>query len=181
MKDTADPTNERPAYWGLTLAFHTDAHVLVMDDQLEKRQPILHRLLDGCQVTWASTAFEVEQALDQHGPFDMYCLDYDLGEERGGWMPSAQLIRLRDPRSIAKVVLIHSANPDARAYYDLFPAGLFIQWYVLATILGIPMLDNQLLDSISALAGENATEDQLTEAFTRIKPDGLNEIHSDAA
>ena len=178
MQDTA---NEHPAYWGLTLGFHPDAHVLVMDDQLEKRKPILQRLLGGCHVTWASTAFEVKQALDQHGPFDMYCLDFDLGEEKGGWMASAQLIRQRDPRSIAKIVVVHSANPAARAYYDLFPAGLFIQWYVLATMLGVPMLDNQLLDSINVLAGDGASQAQLMQAFMNLKPNGLSESPNDAA
>ena len=175
MPDTPSTANKHPAYWGLTLAFHPDAHVLVVEDQIEKRKPILQRLLAGCHVTWASTALEVQQALDQHGPFDMYCLDFDLGEEKGGWTPSGQLIRQRDPRSIAKVVLIHSANPDARAYFDIFPAGIFIQWYVLATILGVPILDNQLIDSINALVNKNANEDQLKQAFLSLKPHGLTE------
>jgi len=162
-------SNRHPPFWGLTLNTVPGTHVLVLEDKLIERQPVLERLLDVCEVTWASDVSQARQALESHGPFDMYCMDYDLGEETGGWLAAGGLIRERDPRSIAKVVLIHSANIDARRYFSLFPAAIFIQWDVLATIVGVRLVDDQLIDELLAQTSANASAEQLRDAALRIR------------
>ncbi|NDJ36181.1 MAG: hypothetical protein GYB64_16110 [Chloroflexi bacterium] len=86
--------------------------------------------------------------MEQHGPFDVYCLDYDDAQAQGGWFEAARIIRQQDPYSIAKTVLIHSANIEARAYYDIFPAAIHIQWYVLATMLDFQRISDSLIEEV---------------------------------
>ncbi len=161
---------ERPPFWGLTLTFTPDAHALVVEDNLGERRHILDRLFSGCQVTWVASADEVKAALEAHGPFDVYSLDFDLGDQRGGWLESGHLIRQKDPLSIAKIVLIHSANTDARAYFEIFPAAIFVQWDVLATILGETEINSKLIEAILAEAGPQASVDALRDATLKIRP-----------
>lgn len=161
--------NGHPPFWGLSLSLAVGVRVLVVEDRPDERRPILKRLLGEAETTWAADVRQVRAALESHGPFDVYCLDYDLGEERGGWWAAARLIRERDPRSIAKLVLIHSANTDARAYFSLFPAAIFIQWDVLATLLGVPLVDDELIDSVLDEAGHEATVEQLRQATLNIR------------
>ncbi len=158
-----------PPFWGLSLGLKPGAHVLVLEDRPDERSAILHHLLADADVTWAQMPEQVEIALKEHGPFDVYCLDYDLGGERGGWFHSGELIRRIDPRSVAKLVLIHSANTDARAYYALFPAAIYIQWDVLATILGEPLVDDALIDALLKETGADASVDQMRDAVLRIR------------
>ena len=165
-------TNERvdrPPFWGLTLSFDPDAHVLVIEDHPEDRQHILERLFRGCHLVWASNLDEVRAALDLHGPFDAYSLDFDLGEERGGWLESGRLIREHDPVSIAKIVLVHSANTDAREYFTVFPAAIFIQWDVLATILGETIVDRNFVEAVLSEAGAQASPDKLRDATLKLR------------
>jgi CheY-like chemotaxis protein len=154
-------------FWGLRLSLEPAGHVLVVEDNLAERRPVLERLLGDSQATWASSIEQVRRSLETHGPFDVYCLDYDLGDERGGWWAAGQLIRQHDPRSIAKIVLIHSANTDGRNYSAIFPGAVFIQWDVLATILGVPLVNKALVDSVLAQASPMASEDELREAVER--------------
>jgi CheY-like chemotaxis protein len=161
--------NGHPPFWGLSLSLAAGARVLVVDDRPDERRPILKRLLGEAQATWAADVGQVRAALESHGSFDVYCLDYDLGQERGGWLAAARLIRERDPRSIAKLVLIHSANTDARAYFSLFPAAIFIQWDVLATLLGVPLVDDEFIDRVLDEAGHEATVEQLRQAALIIR------------
>jgi len=162
-------SNRHPPFWGFKLSTVPGTHVLVLEDRLTERQPVLKRLLDVCEVTWASDLAQAHQALELHGPFDMYCMDYDLGEEMGGWLAAARLVRERDPRSIAKIVLIHSANIDARQYFSLFPAAIIIQWDVLATIVGVRLVDDQLIEELLAETDPDASEDQLRKAVLEIR------------
>jgi CheY-like chemotaxis protein len=162
-------SNRHPPFWGLKLSTVPGTHVLVLEDKLSERQPVLEQLLDACEVTWAADIAQAHQALESHGPFDMYCMDYDLGEVTGGWMVAGQLIRERDPRSIAKIVLVHSANIDARRYFSLFPAAIFIQWDVLATIVGVRLVDDQLIEALLAETDPDASVDQLRNAVMNIR------------
>lgn len=161
--------NRHPPFWGLKLNTVPGTHVLVLEDKLTERRPVLERLLGGCEITWASDVAQAHQALESHGPFDMYCMDYDLGEETGGWLEAGSLIRERDPRSIAKIVLIHSANVDARRYFSLFPAAIFIQWDVLATIVGVRLVDDQLIEEVLAQTDPDASPEQLKNAVLKIR------------
>lgn len=163
--------NRRPPFWGLNLSLAAGAQVLVVDDQPEERRPVLGRLLGESEVTWATNIKEVRTALELHGPFDIYCLDYDLDGDRGGWFIAGELIREHDPKSVAKVVLIHSSNIDARAYFSLFPAAICIQWDVLATILGLPLVDHALIDAVLDEAGHDATAEDLREAALKFLGD----------
>lgn len=122
--------------------------MLVIDDKREEREPVFFMLAPGADITWATTMQEATTAMKEKGPFDVYCLDYDDGEERGGWYDVADLIRREDPYSIAKTVLIHSANVDARDYYDIFPAAIHIQWYVLATLLDFDRISAELIEKV---------------------------------
>ncbi len=163
--------NRRPPFWGLNLGLAAEAQVLVIDDQPAERRPILERLLGESEVTWATNIEEVHTALESHGPFDIYCLDYDLDDKRGGWFVAGELIREHDPKSVAKVVLVHSSNIDARAYFSLFPAAICIQWNVLATILGVPLVDNALIDAVLDEAGHDATAEDLRGAALKFLGD----------
>src|SRR5690606_31815325 len=87
----------------------------------------------------------------------------------GGWYAAGELIREHDPWSVAKIVLIHSANAQARAYYSLFPAAVFIQWDVLATMLGSPLIDADLVNAVLAEVRPGAREEELVEPALRIR------------
>ncbi|HOA24361.1 MAG TPA: hypothetical protein PK801_10150 [Aggregatilineales bacterium] len=158
-----------PPFWGLKIEVEPGAHVLVLEDRLDERRPVLERLLGSCHVTWAEDVEAARRALVEHGPFDIYCLDYDLGDEDGGWYAAGELIREHDPWSVAKIVLIHSANAQARAYYSLFPAAVFIQWDVLATMLGSPLIDADLVNAVLAEVRPGAREEELVETALRIR------------
>ena len=162
-------SHKRPPFWGLKLSMEDGTRVLVVEDKLDERQAILERLLHNCEVTWASDVGSVRRAMESGGPFDAYCLDYDLDDTRGGWMEAGRIIRQNDPRSVAKVVLVHSANTDARAYFELFPASIFIQWDVLATILGEGLVDNTMIDTVLADAGEDPSVDALRDAALKYR------------
>lgn len=158
-----------PPFWGLKIEMASGAHVLVLEDRLDERREVFERLLRSCHVTWAEDVDTARRALINHGPFDIYCLDYDLGEEDGGWYAAGELVRKYDPWSVAKIVLIHSANAQARAYYSLFPAAVFIQWDVLATMLGRPLIDTELVNAVLAEVQPDALEDELVEATLRVR------------
>lgn len=161
--------NRRPPFWGLKVEMEPGAHVLVLEDHLEERRSVLNVMLNACEVTWAEDIDAVRRALAEHGPYDIYCLDYDLGEEDGGWYAAGELIRQADPLSVAKIVLIHSANAKARQYYSLFPAAVFIQWDVLATMLGSPLIDIDLVDAVLAEVSSDAKEEELVETTLRLR------------
>jgi len=163
-----------PPFWGLKVEAVPGAHVLVLEDRLDERRPVLERLLKNCQIVWAEDIAAVRRALAEHGPFDLYCLDYDLGDVVGGWFEGGELIRRYDPWSVAKIVLIHSANAQARAYYALFPAAVFIQWDVLATMLGSPLIDTRLVSAVLAEVQPGALEQELVQTALRVR-DGVAE------
>lgn len=162
-------TENHPPFWGLKIEVEPGAHVLVLEDKLEERRAVLERLLNNCHVTWAEDVEGARRALAGHGPFDIYCLDYDLGDEDGGWYAAGELIREADAWSVAKIVLIHSANAQARAYYSLFPAAVFVQWDVLATVLGSPLIDADLVNAVLAEVAPDAREAELVEATLRLR------------
>lgn len=161
--------SRRPPFWGLKVEMEPGAHVLVLEDHLEERRSVLNVMLHACEVTWAEDIDSVRSALDEHGPYDIYCLDYDLGEEDGGWYAAGELIREADPLSVAKIVLIHSANAKARRYYSLFPAAVFIQWDVLSTLLGSPLIDMELVDAVLAEVPPGAQEEELVKTTLRLR------------
>jgi CheY-like chemotaxis protein len=153
--------SQRPPFWGLNFRLNPEARVLVVDDNPQERQPVLADFLRDCFTIWAATPQEAIDAFTSHGPFDVYMLDYDLGDDLGGWWPTAQYIRNADPLSIAKVVIVHSANLDAKSYYSIFPAALVIQWLAFATLLGTPLVSRGLMDQILAEAGPDASVETL--------------------
>lgn len=159
---------QHPPFWGLTLSLDPEAHVLVIDDNPDERYAIVNILLHKCHLTWATTPPEASAAFSQHGPYDIYMLDYDLGDTRGGWLPTAELIRKEDPHSIAKVIIVHSANPDAWIYRTLFPTALVIQWMAFATLLGVPLVDRSLIDQVLNATDPSATADTLRAAALKI-------------
>ena len=63
--------NRHPPFWGLKLEIEPGAHVLVLEDRLDERRPVLERLLKDCQTTWALDIAQARLALDEHGPFDV--------------------------------------------------------------------------------------------------------------
>jgi hypothetical protein len=106
--------------------------------------------------------------LASHGPFDVYLLDYDLGDAIGGWWATAEYIRSADPHSVAKVVIVHSANLDAKVYLSLFPTALVIHWMAFATLLGIPLVNQNMIAQILSEAGPDASLETLRGAALKI-------------
>ena len=141
----------------------------MLEDQPEERRPVFERLLQGCEAVWAASPDEAYAVMEQHDHFDAYCLDYDLTEERGGWLPVAKAIRQWDPYSIARVVLVHSSNLDAREYLSLFPAAIVIQWDVLATILGMNLIDEKLISRVIEEVGTNGTVEEMRDTVIRLR------------
>ena len=90
--------------------------VLVLDDD-DARHTVFSQILSGCEVLHVHTAWEACRALQQSAPFDLACLDHDLGEfgaiRPGDGMEVAQFIA-RDMRDkIPRWVLVHSCNVPA--------------------------------------------------------------------
>ena len=52
--------------------------VLVLDDD-DVRHEVFSQILSGCEVLHVHTAWEACRALQQSVPFDLACLDHDLG------------------------------------------------------------------------------------------------------
>src|SRR5688572_28221155 len=98
------PRSQAPhPFWGLNFSIHPDAHILVIDDD-STRKPILAALTNNHHTVWAMTPQEVQLALDEHGPFDVYFLDYDYEDTVGGWWDTAKFVRQTDPQSIGKII-----------------------------------------------------------------------------
>jgi CheY-like chemotaxis protein len=90
--------------------------VLVLDDNPERLESFAEAL-KGCQVSRVSTSKAARMALIDEEPFDLVCLDHDLGEfgavSPGDGMEVAQFIA-RDMRDkIPCWVLVHSCNVPA--------------------------------------------------------------------
>ena len=90
--------------------------VLVLDDNHERLEAFAESL-KGCQATCVSTSKAARMALIDEEPFDLVCLDHDLGEfgavRPGDGMEVTQFIA-RDMRDkIPRWVLVHSCNVPA--------------------------------------------------------------------
>ena len=98
--------------------------VLVLDDSPERLEAFA-KSWAGCQLRRVSTSKDARIALLDEEPFDLVCLDHDLGESRDGVDPGdgmevAQFIA-RDMRGkIPRWVLVHSSNvPAAGRMFDV--------------------------------------------------------------
>lgn len=96
--------------------------VLVLDDNRERLEAF-SETLEGCQVKLVSTSKAARIALIDEDPFDLVCLDHDLGEfgavRPGDGMEVAQFIA-RDMRDkIPRWVLVHSCNVPAADRMEL--------------------------------------------------------------
>jgi len=163
---------EHTPFWGLNLSFQKGARVLVLEDRVEERLAIFERLLQDCEMTFATSPDEAYAIMQQQTPFDAYCIDYNLVEKPGGWLPVAQAIRKWDPYSIAKIVLIHSSNLEARKeYLPLFPAAIAIQWDVLATILGADVIDRGLITQVVKAVDAGTSLDEMRNVVMQARSD----------
>ena len=105
--------------------------VLVLDDSPE-RLDAFAEILEGCRFRLVSTSKAARIALLDEEPFDLVCLDHDLGEfgavRPGNGMEVAQFIA-RDMRDkIPRWVLIHSSNVPAaeRMESELYDARISV-------------------------------------------------------
>ena len=90
--------------------------VLVLDASQERREAFAEAL-EGCQARFVVTSKAAKIALIDEDPFDLVCLDHDLGEfgvvRPGNGLEVAEFIT-RDMRDkIPRWVLVHSANVPA--------------------------------------------------------------------
>jgi CheY-like chemotaxis protein len=98
--------------------------VLVLDDSPERLEAF-SKILKGCQARLVSTSEAARVALIEDEPFDLVCLDHDLGEfgavRPGNGMEVAQFIARNMRDKIPRWVLIHSSNVPAaeRMVYEL--------------------------------------------------------------
>ena len=90
--------------------------VLVLDDSPDRRDAFASALA-GCQVRLVSTSKAARIALIDEEPFDLVCLDHDLGERGvvhlGDGMEVAQFIAQDMRDKIPRWVLVHSSNIPA--------------------------------------------------------------------
>ena len=90
--------------------------VLVLDDSPERLEAFAHAL-EGCRVKLVSTSKAARIALIDEEPFDLVCLDHDLGESMtvrpGDGMEVAQFIAHDMRDKIPWCVLVHSSNVPA--------------------------------------------------------------------
>jgi CheY-like chemotaxis protein len=90
--------------------------VLVLDDNHERLEAFAEAL-QGCQATCVSTSKAAQIALIEEEPFDLVCLDHDLGEfesvSPGDGMEVAQFIARHMRDKIPRWVLVHSCNVPA--------------------------------------------------------------------
>ena len=90
--------------------------VLVLDDSRERLEAFAHAL-EGCRVKLVSTSKAARIALIDEEPFDLVCLDHDLGESMtvrpGDGMEVAQFIAHDMRDKIPWCVLVHSSNVPA--------------------------------------------------------------------
>lgn len=96
--------------------------VLVLDDD-DARHTVFSQILSGCEVLHVHTAWEACRALQQSAPFDLACLDHDLGmfgpgleegfdADAGTGTDVAEFIANHlDPTKYPKRIIIHSWNP----------------------------------------------------------------------
>lgn len=104
------------------------ARVLILDDD-DNRHREFARILHGISQLHVHTATEAIAALRDHPPFDLVCLDHDLGDfdnkllltDPGNGTEVALFINLHLERShYPKRIMIHSWNPaGARRMADL--------------------------------------------------------------
>lgn len=96
--------------------------VLILDDD-DNRHREFDRILDGIPRLHVYTATQAISALRDSAPFDLVCLDHDLGEHQnrllttppGDGTEVALYINMHlDRKKYPKKVLIHSWNPAGR-------------------------------------------------------------------
>jgi len=107
--------------------------ILILDD-MDLRHNYFAKLFDGNDITHAFSFSQFLKSLNAKSPFDLVCLDHDLGEfedcdhwtdgkgnkrEFNGQHAAIKIIDLPD-ELLPKQVLIHSMNPSgAKFIYDI--------------------------------------------------------------
>lgn len=113
------------------------SQVLILDDDPD-RHKVFDKILPNCEVYHAYTDIEAIAFLEHCGPFELVCLDHDLGDYSvgeslplgdlaGSGMDVAEFIALHLEREkYPKKIIIHSWNSSGarRMLATLFPTGI---------------------------------------------------------
>jgi len=106
--------------------------ILFLDDDLKRHKAFSMQTI-GCNVKYVMTAKECMLALFNDEPYDLVCLDHDLGgktfqeEKSNSGTEVAEFIRLKLPqKQYPKKIIVHSWNPQGaqRMMRELILAGI---------------------------------------------------------
>lgn len=90
--------------------------VLFFDDD-QNRWETIKKKSSGVTLEWVQTVEEAKAALRDNFPYDIICLDHDIGGQMLACTQNcgcnvAEAIVLMDPLKVPMIVLVHSWNPD---------------------------------------------------------------------